>query len=190
MTSVFSSLAKEQFAFLMDRGFSLTADDSEKVCYQSAQSLVCITWDKRSGELDVYFQPQPHAEVDSPFSLRDLLAMEGVNVPEAKNPFQVSEQDRLHPFLTRLACDVDEHATKALAGDRMYFRQLSEYRGNQARAFMKDMQLRQTRAKADKAWQLHDYGQVVEQYESIRDDLSAAELKKLVIATNRMHSSD
>lgn len=111
--------------------------------------------------------------------------MEGKDLPEARQPFQVSEQERLRPFLKRLADDVRKHASEALTGDRMYYRRLSEYRSRQARTFMEDMQLRQVRAKADEAWGHRNYPQVIEQYESIQALLSPAELKRLEIAKQR-----
>ncbi len=186
MTDFFSKWATEEFSFLLDRGFSLSSDDSEEVRFQSAKSVVRITWDRRSGELEVYLQLLHEAVGDKPYSLRDLLSMEGKDLPEAREPFQVSEQDRLRPFLKRLADDVSKYASNALAGDRMYYRRLSEFRSGEARSFMKGMHLRQARAKADEAWRLRNYEQIVEQYESIRDDLNATERRKLEIAKDRM----
>ena len=187
MTSLFSNFAKDEFSFLLDRGFSLSSDSPSEVRFQSAESIICIVWDDRSGELDVYLTPLRGAPEDEPYSLRDLLAMEGKDLPEAKEPFQVSEQEQLRPFLRQLADDVSKYASNALAGDRMYYRRLSEYRSRQARSLMEGMQLRQARAKANEAWGRHDYEQVIAQYESIRDHLSASELKKLEIAKNRIN---
>lgn len=186
MTSLFSNLAKDEFSFLLDRGFSLCGDSLGEVRFQSAGSIVCVVWDERSGELNVYLSPLRSAPDEKPYSLCDLLAMEGKDLIEAKEPFQVSEQERLRPFLRQLAEDVRKYATKALVGDRMYYRRLSEYRSRQARSFMEGMQLRQTRARADEAWGRRNYEQVIEQYEAMRDHLSAAELKRLEIAKNRM----
>lgn len=186
MTSLFSYLAKQEFSFLLDRGFSLSGDGPGEVRFQSAESIVCIVWNERSGELDVYLKPLQDAFEEKPYSLRDLLAMESKDLPEAREPFQVPEQEQLRPFLKRLADDVNEYASKALTGDRMYYRRLSEYRSRQARSFMESMRLRQARARADEAWGRRNYGQVVEQYESMRDNLSAAELKRLEIAKDRM----
>jgi hypothetical protein len=187
MTDFFSKLVTEEFSFLLQRGFSLSIDDLDEVRFESAKSVVRVTWNRRSGELEVYMQLLHEAAGDKPYSLRDLLSMEGKDLPEAREPFQVSEQDRLRPFLKRLADDVSKYASQALAGDRMYYRRLSEFRSVQARSFMRGMQLRQARAKADEAWGLRNYEQVVEQYELIRDDLNATERKKLALAKERLH---
>lgn len=186
MTFLFSTLAKEEFSFLLDRGFSLIRDCPGEVCFQSTDSVVCVTWDKRSGELDVYLKLLRDASEEKPYSLCDLLAMENKDLLEAREPFQIFEQERLRPFLRRLADDVSKYASKALIGDRLYFRRLSEYRSRQAQSLMENMRARQVRLKADEAWRCRDYEQVVKQYESMRDHLTSAEFKRLEIAKDRM----
>lgn len=189
MKPLFSNLAKDEFSFLLDCGFSLSGENLREVRFQSAEVVVSIVWDDRSGELDVYLAPLRGAREGAPYSLRDLLAMEGKDSLEARKPFQVSEEGRLRPFLKQLADDVSKYASRALAGDRMYYRRLSEYRSRQAQSLMKDMKLRQAKAKADEAWKHRNYEQVVSQYESIRAELSASELKKLEIAKSRISKS-
>lgn len=187
MTSLFSTFAKDEFSFLLDCGFSLSGDSLEKVCFQSSESMVCIVWDERSGELEVYLRSLRGAPDEKPYSLRDILALESRSLSEAREPFQVSDQERLRPFIRQLAEDVSKYASKALMGDRLYYKRLSEYRSRQARSFMDNMRLRQTRARADEAWRRRNYEQVIEQYESMREHLSGAELKRLEIAKERMH---
>lgn len=184
--NTFADLAKEEFAFLSRRGFSVFSDSPGEVRFHSKNAAVSVTWDRRSGELDVYLEPLRDAETDKPYSLRDVLAMHGAALPEARQPFQVSELGKLQPFLHRLADDVSEYASEALAGDRMYYRRLSEFRSKQAQNFMRDMQVRRARANAAEAWKGREYGQVVEQFESIMDDLTPAERKKLEVARDRM----
>lgn len=184
--NTFADLVKEEFAFLSRHGFSVFSDSFGEVRFHSKNTAVSVTWDRRSGELDVYLEPLRDVETGKPYSLRDVLAMRGVASPEARQPFQVSSLSKLQPFLHRLANDVGEYASEALAGDRMYYRRLSEFRSKQAQNFMRDMRVRRARTNAAEAWKDQKYGHVVEQYESIMDDLTPAERKKLDIARDRM----
>lgn len=183
--NLFTEMATEEFSFLLDRGFSLADGAPGSVCFQSKASTVCIQWDSRSGELEVYVHGA-HQGDDAAYSLRDILAMEGEKSKEATTPFQVSDVDNLRKFLKELADDVANYAGEALVGDRMYFRRLSEFRSRNARTYMREMQLRQIRANADEAWSRQDYKRVWDEYSSMFDELSAAELRRLEFAKERL----
>lgn len=179
----FVEAAKRAFSFLEDTGFRLTAIDVARLQYESARACVTIEWDPRSGELEVFFCLQPkNAKAHDAFSLRDLLDMENVDVPERKMPFQVAKEDELKPFVDKLAEETRNHAQSALAGDRMYFRRLQAYRNAKAQAYMYDMELRRVRAEAEKAWKKKEFDKLVLLYTSIEDQLTASEKAKLAYA--------
>lgn len=183
MSMRFTDSAQRAFAFLKGAGFLPTQSDPARVQYESAQTFVTIEWDSRSGELNVFMGLQPRkGEARDAFSLRDLLAMENVDVPERKMPFQVSEETKLGPFLEKMAEDTRAHAQLALSGDRMFYRRLETFRGAQAEAYMQDMELRRVRTEADKAWQKRDLGKLIALYTPIEDQLSAPEKAKLAYA--------
>jgi hypothetical protein len=177
---LFVELTQQAFSFLEGVGFRLTQCDPTRLQYESAQTFVAVEWDARSGELNVFIGLQPRqGEVRDAFSLRDLLAMENVDVPERKMPFQVAEEIKLGPFLGKMAEDTRAHARLALAGDRMFFRRLETFRSAQAEAYMQDMKLRRVRTEADQAWQKRDLDKLITLYTSIKDQLSASEKAKL-----------
>ncbi len=89
---------------------------------------------------------------------------------------------RFHSFLDKLAEDTRVHAKPALAGDRMFFHRLEAFRNAQAKAYMRDMELRRVRAEADKAWQKRELDKLIGLYTSIEDQLTASEKAKLVYA--------
>jgi hypothetical protein len=183
MSMRFSDMAERAFSFLEGVGFRLTQSDPARLQYESAQTFVTIEWDARSGELNVFTGLQPKkGEVRDSFSLRDLLAMENVEVSERNMPFQFADETKLGPFLDRMAENTRVHARLALAGDRMFFRRLEIFRGAQAAAYMRDMELRRVRSEADKAWQSRDFNKLIALYTSIQDQLSAPEKAKLAYA--------
>jgi hypothetical protein len=79
----FFDVAKQAFSFLERTGFSLTQGGPSQLQYETTQVFVTIGWDARSGELNVFvgFQPRK-AEARNAFSMTDLLALEGVDIPE------------------------------------------------------------------------------------------------------------
>jgi hypothetical protein len=179
----FSDAAMRAFSFLEGAGFRLVQRDRDQLRYETAEVLVTIEWDARSGELNVFFGLQPRkGEQPDALSLRDLLGMEGVDVPERTMPFQVAEESQLRPFLDKLAEDTRVHAQPALAGDRMFFHRLQAFRNAQAQAYMRDMELRRVRAEADKAWQKRDLEKLIGLYTPIEDQLTASEKAKLAYA--------
>jgi hypothetical protein len=179
----FSEAAKQAFSYLERAGFRLAQVDPDRLQYEAAQAFVTIEWDARSGELNVFVGLQPRkGEPRDAFSLTDLLAMENVDVPEWKMPFQVAEEDKLGPFLDKMAEDTRVHAQPALAGDRMFFRRLNAHRSAKAQTYMRDMELRRVRTEADKAWQKRELDKLIALYTSVEDQLTASEKAKLAYA--------
>lgn len=179
----FAEAAKLAFSFLEQAGFGLMHSGPAQLQYETAQVGVTIEWDVRSGELDVFVGLQPrNGQARDAFSLSDLLAMDGVDVPERKMPFQIADESKLKPFLDKLAEDTRIHAQPALAGDRMFFHRLKTFRNAQAQTYMRDMKLRRVRSEADKAWQHRELDKLVALYTSMEDQLTVAEKAKLAYA--------
>lgn len=176
----FTDMAKQAFSFLEDAGFRLSHADAARLQYETAQVFVTIEWDARSGETNVFVGlKSKKGEPPDAFSLSDLLGMQDVDVPERKRPFQVAEENRLGPFLEKLADDMRVHAQPALAGDRMFFHRLKAFRNAQSQAYMQDMELRRVRSEADKAWHERRLGDLIGLYTSIASHLTESEKGKL-----------
>jgi hypothetical protein len=183
MSMRFSEVAKQAFSYLDQAGFHLTQIDPDRLQYETTHAFVTVEWDARSGELNVFFGFQPRTgEKREAFSLTDLLAMENVDVPERKMPFQVADKSKLRPFLDKMAEDMRVHAQPALAGDRMFFYRLNAFRSAQAQTHMRDMESQRVRMEADKAWQKRDLEKLIDLYSLIEDRLTAAEKSKLAYA--------
>jgi hypothetical protein len=184
MNSPFSDVAQRVFSFLEDAGFRLSERRPERPRYETAQVFLTVDRDPRGGELNVYIGLQPKkGEPRDDFSLTDLLAMEGVDAPEARRPLEVFDQSKIGPFLERLAYDTKTYARPALAGDRMFFHRLRAFRSAQSKAY----ELQRVRAQADRAWQSRDLDKLIVLYTSIEDQLTASERAKLGYA--RRHTT-
>jgi hypothetical protein len=123
----FSDIVRRTFSFLEEAGFRCLQLGPTLLRYEAENVFVTITWDPRSGEIGEFIGLRPRkGEREDGFSLSDLLAMEGADLPERKMPFQVADESRLGPFIEKLAEDTSAFARPALAGDRMYFRRLKQ----------------------------------------------------------------
>jgi hypothetical protein len=183
----FADEVARAFSFLEDAGFRLVNRDAARLQYKTDKVFVTVEWDPRSGEINVFIGRQPrNDEPRDAFSLRDLLAMQDVRVPERRMPFQVSEEGRLGPFLEKLAEDMRKYGQPALAGDRVFFRRLRAFRSAQSHAYMRDMELRRVRSEAEKAWRKRELDRVIELYTSIENDLTESERGKLDYARRHM----
>lgn len=168
-----------EFSFLESLGFRGEARADDCVVFTSDKVSVLVTWNVRSGELDVgiglLLSKEPL------YSLRDVLAMECCCVPEAKCPFQVIDEGRLGHFLHILSGHLKKYGVRALEGDRIYFRRLDEFRSKGARELMEEMRIRQVRKKAEQAWKEGRYREAADQYLSIVESLKISERKRISI---------
>jgi hypothetical protein len=187
MSAQFADMAKEAFSFLEDAGFHLARIEAGHLRYESPSSVVVIDWDARSGELEAFVGLRSSAgQSQDMYSLTDVFGMEGV--PDRKMPPQVADENRLQPFVGRLADDLRVHAQPALVGDRMFFRRLETFRHANAEALTRGLQLQQVRSAVEQAWRNREFKKVVGLYASVEGDLSEAEKGKLDYA--RRHQAD
>jgi len=183
MSDLFFNTAKRSFSFLEDAGFRIVSCESTRLSYETDQVVVTISWDPRSGELDIYVGRQSDKDKQGgSFSLEDILGMQRVDVPGRKTGFQVADESRLGAFLDELAKETRDHAQPALAGDRMFFHRLEVYRSAQAKALMQDMELRHIRTEAEKLWQERKFNKLIGLYTPVRDQLTESEQAKLAYA--------
>jgi hypothetical protein len=184
----FETLARRAFSFLEMAGFRVEAGGPGTLKYSTPHAFVKVEWEQRSGELNVFLGLQSSGDENGepPFSLTDLLRMEHTASSSAQ-PFQVSDVRRLEPFLEKLAEDTRAHAQAALDGDRMFFRRLEIFRGAQAKLLTNEMRSRHLRAKAERAWKMKKFDEVVTLYGVIEDLLTDGEMAKLNYA--RKHQS-
>lgn len=183
MSERFPDMAKQAFSFLEGAGFRLTQIDAGQLRYESAQSVVDVVWDARSGELEVFVGLHPQTGLPKEtYSVMDILGMEGTLPPDRKVAAQVADENRLRPFVDQLAEDMRVHAQPALAGDRMFFRRLERFRHAKAEAFGRSMKLQQVRSAVEDAWRKRDFKKVIGLYASVESDLTEAEKRKLAYA--------
>jgi hypothetical protein len=181
MSARFTDISQEAFAFLKGADFRLARLEAGHLRYESPSSVVVIDWDARSGELEAFIGLRPSAgQRQDTYSLTDIFRME--SVPGRKAPPQVSDENRLQPFVDQLANDLRVYAQPALVGDRMFFRRLETFRHANAKALTRALQLQQVRSAVEQAWRNREFKKVIGLYASVEGELSEAEKGKLEYA--------
>jgi hypothetical protein len=180
------------FSFLStDYGFAPIRVETTFVRYESASLFVNVYHGRRSFELGVeigLLQKSPGTQEDW-FSIGDIMDLTGVREKHRYTFFQASTRERVTMLIPRLAEYVKEYAKPIFEGDLQIFERLEDLRGKKSDAYVKDMDLRQIRPKAEEAWHKKDYAKLVELYNSMKDDLTVVESKKLEYAQKRLHSA-
>ena len=187
MNTDFADMTANAFGFLTEAGFHTATKSAHGVEFESPTSVVTVCWDRRSGELEVYFELLPRNELSGgKYSLRDVLNTQGIQGENGGFTPQVTDVTHLRRWIDNVARAVRDHAQPALLGDRMFYRRLEIFRHSQAVAFTESIRLRHVRSAAESAWQEKDLKTVVTLYASIEPELTDVERLKLDYAKKHL----
>jgi hypothetical protein len=183
----FAAAVNSAFKFLVDDfDFRSVREDVTIVRFESNSVFVIVYHGRVSFELNVEIGELTHGVVpENPFTIEDILYL--VNSKEAANyrPYQVRTFDSVKRFVSEIARLTKDYATSALKGDQYFFKQLSDSRTQRSRAYTKELRLDRTRTEVETAWHQKNYPRVIELYDSMHDDLTPAEAKRLAYAKKK-----
>lgn len=179
--SAFNFLTKEH-------GFHCVKAEITFVRYESQSVFINIYHGRGSfeigfeiGQLDV--SPK-YPEVK--YTLGDLLDLVGVREKEEYTFFQASTKERIKIWVPKLAELVRKYGGSILKGVPDIFGRLKEIQTRNSEMYLKEIRISRIRKKAEEVWHSKDYKTLVKLYESIREDLTPAEAKKLEYARRRL----
>lgn len=181
----FANAVTERFAFLDDRGFSVTELLPTIVRYRKGDVEVDVYHGRQSYELG--FGIERHGVR---YSLSDLIRTVDLQAGEQYRNFAATTQDGIAEGLTQLVGWVKRYCEPALRGDPEFFAALDRQRKIWAESYALDVLAVQLRPKANEAFRRGNYRKASELYERIRLRLTPAELKKLTLAKKRAQSAD
>lgn len=185
----FREAVLSNFQFLTKVGFRPVKEDMTLVRYESPDVFVNVYHGRSSFELGVEIGRRKGPS--HKLTLYDIVAWAGAEKSEGVGQhvmFQVSSREGVQAFVPKLAKVVEKHAAPFLKGDAAAFDSALEIQSERAKEFAKGVNLSQVRRKAEAAWQVKDYDQVVDLYRPVRDDLTEVEAKKLAYAEQVMNS--
>jgi hypothetical protein len=175
----FTEQVLSSFGFLIkDYGFCVVKDEPTFVRYESSSVFVNIYHGRTSYELgfEIGRLDSGSGQEEQAYSISMIMEL-----MRAKEPtfFQASTRDRVKEFVPRLADLVRTYATSLLQGDVATFGELIKTRLDMADRLHNELRLRGIRQKAANAWRSRDFVKVAELYDSIFENLTQAEIKKL-----------
>jgi hypothetical protein len=176
------------FNFLVeDFSFRCVRQDISLVRFESNSVFVNVYHGRVSFELNVEIGELAIGEgnPEVPFTIGEILHL--VNPKEATNyhPYQVHTVDSVKKFVTELAKLVKEYAIPALMADHDFFQQVAEVQAKRSDAYLKNLHLNRIRTDVEAAWHQKNYPRVIELYDSMLEDVTPAEAKRLAYAKKK-----
>lgn len=187
----FNGAVLSHFKFLCDLGFLPVEEEVTFVRYESSTVFVNAYHGRTSYELGVEIGRLK--EPKTKLSIFDVIRWAGAEKAEGFGQhvmFQVSSREGVQQFVAKLAVLVKKYAVPLLRADDDAYRTALEFRAKRYADEVKEGNLRVVRTKADAAWQAKDYGQVVELYNAVREDLTEVETKKLSYAEQQVLAAE
>jgi hypothetical protein len=187
----FNDAVLSHFKFLCDFGFLPVKEEVTFVRYESSAVFVNAYHGRASYELGVDIGRLK--EPETKLSIFDVVRWAGAEKAEGFGQhvmFQVSSREGVQEFVAKLAALVKKYAVPLLRADEDAYRTALESRAKRHADEVKEGNLRVVRTKADAAWQAKDYGQVVELYSAVREDLTEVEAKKLAYAEQQVLAAE
>jgi hypothetical protein len=184
----FAEAVTSTFNFLLeDFSFRCVRKDVTIVRFESNSVFLNVYHGRISFELNVEIgELTAGGELpENPFTIGEILHL--VNPKEAitYHPYQVHTADSVKRFVAELAQLVKEYAVPALIGDHDFFRRVADVQAKRSNAYMKELRLNRTRTEVETAWHQKNYPRVIELYDSMHEDLTPAEAKRLAYAKKK-----
>jgi hypothetical protein len=177
----FTERVTSSFSFLSEEyDFRVVKTEPTFVRYESSRVFVNIYHGRASFELGFEIgRLDGTGKEESAYTLSMIIEHMGAQKTTGYTSFQCSTGDSLKQCVPKLAGLVQNYASSFLTGDPGAYTQLLKTRSDIGERITKDYKLRAVREKAIEAWLSRDYAQVADLYESIFEDLTPAEIKKL-----------
>jgi hypothetical protein len=179
----FANTAREVFLFLGDFGFQEVGAEETIVRYATKRIFFHVYHGRSSYELgiDVGLFGPGTIEVHG-YSLGEFARltdpMEAANLRD----FCATTPEEVGIGLGKLAAQAMQYVARALRGDETVFSELERQQREWGSALAADVAYRQVSPKAAEAFREKNYHKAVELYESIKNRLTPAELKKFEYA--------
>jgi len=188
----FTSEVLAKFKFLStEYGFVCIKVEPSFVRYESSSIFVNIYHGRTSSELGVEIgklENMPGLR-ENWYTIGEVMDLMGVREKLRYTFFQASTQERIKKLVPKLAEYVRKYAKSIFEGDTEIFEKLAELRSKKSNEYIKEMRLSGIREEAERVWHKKDYAKLVELYDSMKDDLTLVEIKKLEYAQKHLRSS-
>ena len=186
----FEQAVLENFKFLGTYGLKPVKRGSTLVRYESRRTFVNIYHGRASYEIGVEVGRRDRPEE---YGLGYMVAWAGKAAWEAEGfgrhtMFQVNSPEGVREFVPKVAELLKKYGDPFLRGDSDFYDELD--RGNQRASadYTRRQQIEAVRKEAQSAWSAKHFARVVKLYQSICNDLTAIEDKRLTYASKKVGS--
>ena len=190
----FKEAVLANFDYLASYDLECVESDVTRVRYDSPRVFVNVYHGRGSYELNVEIGRHDGPRKDTPFNLDAVLGWK--RAPEQKllfkeiTLFQSHAREGVQAMVPEMAALFQKYADPLLRGNEKAFESFDEYCTVESHRLGEHYRAGTTRWKADMAWKRKDWPQVVELYESMRDDLSQTEAAELAYAKEQLQNHD
>jgi hypothetical protein len=185
----FVASARSAFDFVTKPPYSLwlVAQDEGRVTYASLDLGLVILHDRLSYELDLaVWRESVEAEVVHPYTMVDLVRVADPDRVRSYRQFSATTDAAVERGLTGLESDFRRFGLHALSGSREFFERMGQLRSQAATEFGAELEEKQARESAARAWRDRDFSNVVKQYGTLGDRLSRAERARVDYARRHL----
>lgn len=187
----FKEAVLSSFKFLTEVGLHLVDEKVTFVRYESSEVFINIYHGRASYEMNVEVgrlrDPKRYVTLATILDWAGAYKSEGFGQHVM---FQVGTREGVQEFVPRLAALVKKYAASLLRNDEADWTTVLQLQSLKWRDYIKTVNLRQLREKAEAAWHAKDYVRVVELYEPVRQDLTQVEAKKLAYAQHQVLTTE
>jgi hypothetical protein len=187
--STFGDVVRGIIGHALDRyDYDMTVDHGFRVRFENPDAFVEVTYDApRSNEVSIWIG-DPASDREPPLELADALRSTECDPNDAESValMQTTDPAVLTRFLERAAALLCDCAADLLAGDHQAFAEACRRRSRRAVIYTSELSDRRVLDAADAAWAVHDYGQVHDLLNPIRDTLGVAHRRRLKFAERKL----
>jgi hypothetical protein len=184
-TLEFTRVAIEAFAFISTYGFQLRACEATVVQFASETVFLNVYHGRSSYEIGMEFGLTSCEGSADGYSLAELIRLQAPEEGKRYRRFSAASAGEVQVGVRRLAEHVLRYGERLLKGDLIVFEELRRQRQEWASTFAAKVRYEQVSPKAADAFRRQEYRKAAELYESIRSELTPAEIEKLAFARKR-----
>jgi hypothetical protein len=187
----FMATARSAFDFVTDPPYSLWLEvqREEQVAYAGADLGLAIWHERLSYELDLtVWRESDKAKGIHPYGMGDLIRVADADLARSYRSFSATTEGAVERGLAKMEADFRRFGLQALAGSHEFFEIMKQARSLAVAEWVSELEAKQIRERAGRAWRDCDFSDLVKQYSALGDRMSRAERARLAYARKHLGS--
>jgi hypothetical protein len=175
----FIEVVRSEFSWLTKYGFRCTKASATFVRYESATTFLNIYHGRSSYEIGAEYGQLLFSDDFKAYSVSELIRLSSPKEAEKYRNYIAIKPENVVAGVNRLSELLRKYGRTFLNDTPETFLRLAKQRNEISRKFSMEVLSRQVRPKANQEFKNKNYAEAARLFESIKSELSAAELKKL-----------